>query len=40
MKLSYQNALKAEVCRFSENIRSKVERGIMGQELANEVVME
>ena len=26
MKLSYQNALRAEVHRFSENIRSKVER--------------
>ena len=26
--------------RFSENIRSKVERGMKGQELGNEVVME
>ena len=26
--------------RFSENIRSKVERGRKGQELVNEVVME
>ena len=40
MKLSYQNALRAEVHRFSENIRSKVERGMKGQELVNEVVME
>ena len=40
VKLSYQNALRAEVHRFSENIRSKVERGMKGQELVNEVVME
>ena len=40
VKLSYQNALKAEVHRFSENIRSKVEIGMKGQELVNEVVME
>ena len=39
VKLSYQNALRAEVHRFSENIRSKVERGTKGQELVNEVVM-
>ena len=26
--------------RFSENIRSSVERGMKGQELVNEVVME
>ena len=38
VKLSYQNALRAEVHRFSENIRSKVERGMKGQELVNEVV--
>ena len=40
VKLSYQNALRAEVHRFSENIRSSVERGMKGQELVNEVVME
>ena len=40
VKLSYQNALRAEVHRFSENIRSRVERGMKGQELVNEVVME
>ena len=40
VKLSYQNALRAEVHRFSENSRSKVERGMKGQELVNEVVME
>ena len=40
VKLSYQNALRTEVHRFSENIRSKVERGMKGQELVNEVVME
>ena len=34
------NALRAEVRRFSENIRSKVERGMKGQELVNEVVMD
>ena len=28
MKLSYQNALMAEVHRFSKNIRSRVERGM------------
>ena len=40
VKLSYQNALKAEGHRFSENIRSKVEIGMKGQELVNGVVME
>ena len=40
VKLSYQNALRTEVYRFSENIRSIVERGMKGQELVNEVVME
>ena len=40
MKLSYQKALRAEVHRCSENIWSKVERGMKGQELVNEVVME
>ena len=37
VKSSYQNALKAEVHRFSENIRSKVVRYMKGQELVNEV---
>ena len=37
MKISYQNALRAEVHGFSESIKSKVEKGMMGQEL---VVME
>ena len=40
VKLSYQNALRAEMHRFSKNIRSRVERGMKGQELVNEVVME
>ena len=40
MKLSYQNALRAEVHGFSESIRSKVEKGMKGQELVNEVVVE
>ena len=30
----------AEVHGFSENIKSKVEKGMKGQELVNEVVME
>ena len=33
MKLRGQNALRTEVHEFSENIRSKVERGMKGQEL-------
>ena len=37
VKLSYQNALRAEVHRFSENIRSRVERGMKGQKLVNGV---
>ena len=40
VKLSYQNALRAEVHGFSESIKSKVERGMTGQEMVNEVVME
>ena len=40
MKLRYQKALRAEVHRFSESVKSKVERGIKRQELVNEVVME
>ena len=40
VKLSYQNALMAEVHEFSESTKSKIERGIKGQELVNEVVME
>ena len=36
VKLSYQTALRAEVHRFSDNIR----RGMKGQDLVNEVVME
>ena len=40
VKLSYQNALRAEVHRCSENIGSRVERGMKGQKFVNEVVME
>ena len=40
MKFSYQNALRADVHGFSDNIKSKVERGIKEQQLVNEVVME
>ena len=40
MKLSYMNALMAEVHGFSESNKSKGERGMKGQELVNEVVME
>ena len=39
VKLSHQNVLRAEVHGFSKSIKSKVERGIKGQELVNEVVM-
>ena len=37
VKLSYQNALMAEVHEFSESTKSKIERGMKGQELVNEV---
>ena len=40
VKLSYQNALMAEVHELSESSKSKIERGMKGQELVNEVVME
>ena len=39
MKLRYQNALTAEVYGFLESIKSRVEKGMKGQELVNEVVM-
>ena len=39
-KLSYQNTLMVEVHQFSENTKSEIERGMKGQELVNEVVME
>ena len=39
-KLCYQNALRCKVHKFSECINSKIERGMKGQELMNEVVME
>ena len=40
VKLSYQNALMAEVHEFSESTKSKIERCMKGQELVSEVVME
>ena len=40
VNLSYQNALMAEVHEFSERTKSKIERGMKGQELVNEVVLE
>ena len=40
VKLSYQSALMAEVHEFSESTKSKIERGMKGQELVNEIVME
>ena len=40
VKLSYQNALRTEVHGFSESIKNKAERGMKGQELVNEVVLE
>ena len=40
VKLRSQNAIRAEVNEFSESIKSKVEKGMKGQEMVNEVVME
>ena len=40
VKLRYQNALKAEVRRFSESVKSKLEGGMKGYDLVNEVLME
>ena len=40
VKLRYQNALIAEVHGFSDGIMSKVEKGMKGKELVNEVVIE
>ena len=40
VKLSYQIALMAEVHEISESTKSKIDRGMNGQELVNEVVME
>ena len=39
VKSTYQNALMVEVHEFSESTNSKIERGMKGQELVNEVVM-
>ena len=38
VKLRFQNALRAEVHGISESIKRRVERGMKGQELVNEVV--
>ena len=40
VKLRYQNALKAEVHGFSESVKSKLEGGMKGYDLVNEVLME
>ena len=40
IKLSFPNALMAEVHDFSESTKCKIERGRKGQQLVNEVVME
>ena len=40
VKLSYPNALMAEVHKFPESTKSKIESGMKGQKLVNEVVME
>ena len=40
VKLGYQNALKAEVHGFSESVNSKLEGGMKGYDLVNEIVME
>ena len=39
VKLRYQNALKAEVHGFSESVKSKLEGGMKGYDLVNEVLM-
>ena len=40
IKLRYQKALKAEVHGFSESVKSKLEGGMKGYDLVNEVLME
>ena len=40
VKLRYQNALKAEVHGFSDSVKSKLEGGMKGYDLVNEVLME
>ena len=40
VKLSYQNALMAEMHEFSDSTYSQIERDMKEQELVNEVVME
>ena len=40
VKLRYQNALKAEVQGFSESVKNKLEGGMKGYDLVNEVLME
>ena len=38
VKLRYQNALKAEVDGFRESIKCKIEGGLKGHDLVNEVL--
>ena len=40
VKLRYQNALKAEVHGFLDSLKSKLEEGMKGSDLVNEVLME
>ena len=40
VKLRYQNGLRAEVHGFSESIKRKVEGGMKGHDLMNEVLRE
>ena len=40
VKLRYQNALKVEVHGISESVKSKLEGGMRGYDLVNEVLME
>ena len=40
VKLRYQNALKADVHGFLESVKSKLEGGMKGYDLVNEVLME
>ena len=39
VKLRYQNALNAKVHGFSESVKSKLEGGMKGYDLVNELLM-
>ena len=40
VKLTYQNALRAEVSGISESIRGKIEKGMKGHSLVSEVLQD